>query len=78
MHDYFRHTILSTEEFMIKNVLADFSQVDLNTPLTITVNARATETANGDSMVTSVTISVPICPTITAPGTYHNNNMFDL
>ena len=59
----------STEQLMIENVIANFSQVDLNT-LTMTVNAKATETANDDSAVTSATISVPVCPTSTAPGMY--------
>lgn len=60
----------STEQFMIENILADFSQVDLNT-LTMIVYAKATETANGDSNITSATVSVPVCPTITTPGTYY-------
>ena len=58
----------STEQFMIENVVANFSQVDLNT-LTMIINARATETANGDSAVTSATISVPVCPTSSTSGT---------
>jgi hypothetical protein len=58
----------STEQFMIENVVANFSQVDLTT-LTMIVNARATETANGDSAVTSATVSVPVCPTSTMSGT---------
>lgn len=64
------YTFNSTEQFTIENVLADFSQVDFST-LTMIVSARATETANGDSAVTSATVSVPVCPIITIPGTYY-------
>ena len=64
--DYIFNT---TEQLMSQNILANFSRDDIGT-LTMIVNARATETVNSDSTITSATISVQRCPSNTTPGTY--------
>ena len=57
----------STEEIMHENIVATFPQEDLNA-LSMIVRARSTEIDNGDTAVSSATISVQRCPTSLTPG----------
>ena len=62
-----------TDQIMLQNIEATFPQ-DLST-FTMTVHARSTEIDNGDTAVTSATVSIQRCPTSPTPGMYINSTI---
>ena len=61
------YTFNSTDQILHENIVTTIPEENLDA-VAMTLHARATELDNGDTAVTSATISVLRCPTTPAPG----------